>query len=112
MDDSVVFARLHQVVPHLTHSSFSPPDSTNQMASRSVESFCTAHGRVSSGMPGQLLSPGNSIFSWGNLGLIYYVIPWAHPESKSQTASRSVQPFCTAQRQSVPILCNGPPLPP
>jgi len=31
------------------------------------------------------------------------------PESKSQTASRSVQPFLCSSRQSVPILYNGPP---
>ena len=29
----------------------------NPTASRSVEPFCTAHGRVSSGMPGHILSP-------------------------------------------------------
>jgi len=35
------------------------------------------------------------------------------PESKSQTASRSVQPFLRSSRQSVPIslLYNGPPFP-
>ena len=34
------------------------------------------------------------------------------PESKSQTASRSVQPFLHSSPQSVPILYNGPCLPP
>ena len=32
------------------------------------------------------------------------------PKSKSQTASRSVQPFLHSSRQGVAILCNGPPL--
>jgi len=32
------------------------------------------------------------------------------PESKSRTASRSVQPFLHSSRQRVPILYNGPPL--
>jgi len=27
--------------------------------------FCTAHGRVSSGMPGHVLSPNNCPFAWG-----------------------------------------------
>jgi len=30
------------------------------------------------------------------------------PESKSQTVSRSVQPFLHSSRQSLPILYNGP----
>jgi len=34
------------------------------------------------------------------------------PESKSQTASRSVQPFLHTSRQSVPIRYNGTPFPP
>jgi len=34
------------------------------------------------------------------------------PESKSQTTSRSVQPFLHSSLQSVPMLYNGPPLPP
>ena len=32
------------------------------------------------------------------------------PQLKSQTASRSVQPFLHSSRQQVPILYNGPPL--
>jgi len=34
------------------------------------------------------------------------------PYSASQTASRLVQPFLNRSRQTVPILCNGPPLSP
>ena len=59
--------------------------------------FCTLHGRVSSSMPGHVLSPNNCPFAW-DLG------PWPNlnpaslgpPVSITQTASRSVQPFCRA----------------
>jgi len=62
--------------------------------------FCTAYGRVSSGMPGHVLSSSNCPFAWGI---------WAHriraslspPESITQTASRSVQPFCTSSCQNI-----------
>jgi len=43
--------------PNLTHAFFDPPESTTQMASPSVQPFCPADGRVSSGMPGHVLSP-------------------------------------------------------
>jgi len=39
------------------------------------------------------------------------MLPWAHSESKSQTASLSVQPFLYSSRQRVAILYNGPSLP-
>jgi len=46
-------------------ASFRPPESTSQMANRSVQPFFTAHGQVSSGMPGHVLSPNNWPFTWG-----------------------------------------------
>jgi len=73
--------------------------------------FCTAYGRVSSGMPGHVLSPNNCLFAWWI---------WAHlkhaslgsPESITQMAYWSVQPFLDRWLQSVHILYNGMPLPP
>jgi len=35
----IVFARLRQCAPHLTHASFSPPESTSHTAYRSVQPF-------------------------------------------------------------------------
>ena len=54
--------------------------------------FCTAPGRVSSGMPGHVFSHNNCPFQWGIWA------PSIHaslhpPESITQMVSRSVQPF-------------------
>jgi len=60
---------------------------------RSVQPFCTAHGRVSPGMPGHVLSHKNCSLVWIDLDshLIHGCL--GPPESTPQTASRSVQPF-------------------
>ena len=72
--------------------------------------FCTAHGRVSSGMPGHVLSSNNCPFAQGNWAApsnTYFLGPtWVH----NQMASRSVQPFLHRSWQSVAILHNGLPL--
>ena len=73
----MVFARWHQSARHLIHASIGPPESTTRMASRSVQHFCTAHGRVSSGMLVHVLLPKNCPLAWGNLDPIYYM--GAHP---------------------------------
>jgi len=73
--------------------------------------FCTAHGKVSSGMPGHVLSPNNCLFTWGSgPHLTHDSLGLSMPTT--ETASRSVQPFLHRWPQSVPILCNGTPLPP
>jgi len=73
----------------------------NPNSNRSVQPFfCTAHGRVSSGMPGYVLSPNNCPSAWrSGPHLIHASL--GPPESISQTASRSVQPFLYSSRQSV-----------
>ena len=72
--------------------------------------FCTAHGRVSSGMPGHVLSPNNCSFGWGILAPsnTCFLGP---PKSITQTASRSFSRLLHRSRQSVPILYNWPPFP-
>jgi len=52
-------------VPPVTHAP--PTKSTTQPASQSVQLFCTAHGRVSSGMPGHVLSPKDCAFAWRDM---------------------------------------------
>jgi len=47
--------------------SLGPRESTIQIASSSVQPFCTAHGRVSSGMPWHVLYPKNCLLAWGDL---------------------------------------------
>jgi len=89
-----------------------PPESTTQTASRSVQPFCTAHCRVSSGVPGHVLFAKNYAFALGDLETRLIHGCFGPPESKSQTASRSVQPFLRCSLQSRYILYNGPPLPP
>jgi len=51
--------------------------------------FCTAYGWISSGVSGHVLSPKIAPFAWGDLD---------SPESTSQTAFRSVQPFLQGRR--------------
>jgi len=78
-----------------------PSAHSSPQTKRQTDRFChfgTAHDRVSSGMPGHVLSPNNCLFAWGI---------WVHilhaslgpAESITQTASRSVQPFLHSSRQ-------------
>jgi len=68
--------------------------------------FCTALGRVSSGMPGHVFSHNNCPFQWGIWAPSIHAS--LHPtESITQMVSRSVQPFLHRSRQSVAIY--GPP---
>jgi len=86
MDDSMVFARLRQCAPHLIHASLGQPESTTHLDRCS--DFCTAHGTVSTGMPGNVLSP--KIFRSGPPANNASLSP---TKSITQMASRSVQPF-------------------
>jgi len=45
-------------------------------------SFCSADGRVSSGMSQHVLSPKNCAFAWGDLDPIQYMVPWANHQPK------------------------------
>ena len=56
--------------------------------------FCTAHGTVSSGMPWHVLSPNNyplRMGIWAQYTRLNASL--GSPDSTTQTASRSVQPF-------------------
>jgi len=100
MDCSVVFfARWRQCAPHLIDVSLGPPESTSQTPSPSVRPFCTPYAIESlyfrvpilyNGPPLKLpLRMGRSGRPHGSLG---------PPESTTQTASRSVQPFLKVLR--------------
>jgi len=60
-------------------------------------------------MPGHGLSP--KIAPWHGRSGRHLIHSFGPPESSTQTASRSVQPFLYSSSQTVPILYNGPPLP-
>jgi len=64
-----------------------PLECSTQMASRLVQLFCTAHGRVSSAMP------GHYAFACGDLETHLIRGSLGPAEAKSQTTSRSVQLF-------------------
>ena len=68
-DGSILFARLRQCATHVTHTTFGQTESTIQTASRSVQPFCTAHGRVSPSC-GACHSPSKLLLSMirGSLG--------------------------------------------
>jgi len=74
------FSRIHRVVPmsppmralwrHLANTIelVLPSAHLSPQPKRQIDWFshlCTAHGRVSSGMPGHVLSPNNCPFAWG-----------------------------------------------
>jgi len=73
--------------------------------------FCTAHGRVVAlvGMAGHTLPHQSGFFPCGYLDS--HLITWfvSPPDSASQTAPRSIQPFLHSLRQAVLILYNGRP---
>jgi len=72
--------------------------------------FCMAQGRMSSGMPGHVLSTNNYPFPY--VSVPHLVHASLRPsESITQTTSQSVQPFLHRSWQSVAILYSGPPLP-
>ena len=89
------------------HAFFSPPESITQTSCRSLQPFLHSsqhsvfeHARV-------WLSPKSYQAAWGDLVLHLIHGFLDQPESKSQTASRSVQPFLRSSRQSVAILYKG-----
>jgi len=64
------FNGIRQVAPVCTPVCFLGPTRVHtpaQTSSRSVQHFCTAHGRVSSAMFGHFLSPKNCAFACGDL---------------------------------------------
>jgi len=94
MDVSTVFARLRQrssVHPHLTHATLGPVESIHQTASRSVQTFCTAHGRRSLYFAmGRPFSPQNCPCEWWIWSPVSRTLPWAHP---TQNPKRHLDQF-------------------
>jgi len=81
------------------------------MASTSVSHLCAAHGRQSlyftmGSFPPKLPLP------MGDLDHHLTHCSMGPLEPRTQTASRSVQPFLQGSLQSIPIPYNGPPLTP
>jgi len=61
-------------------------------------------------IPGDVLSPKNCPFAWGDLNLHLIHASFGPPESTTQAGSRAVQPFLHSSQQRVAILYNVPPL--
>jgi len=97
MDGSVVFSRWRQCALHLIHASLSPSESTIQTASRSVQRFLHSSWQAVpiliqwAAFPSELPLAHGGSWPWGIWTLIYAFL--GSPESTTQTASRSVQPF-------------------
>ena len=92
-----------------TCSFFRPRETTTQMANWSVQPFCIAHSRVSSGKLHYLetrlnlctlVQPGE--YTWT-------CASFDPPDSTNKTANQSVQPFLHSSWQKVPILYTGRP---
>ena len=93
MDGSIVFTRLCQCSPmwhvlYWAHLSLQPKCYLDQFSQ-----LCTSHGRVSLGMPMQVLFPKNCTFAWCHLEPHGSFCP---PESKSETASQVIFAQLTA----------------
>ena len=67
MDGSVVFARWRQCASHLLNASIGPRESTTKRHLDRFSHFCTAHSKVSSGIPGHVFPLKNYTFAWGDL---------------------------------------------
>jgi len=94
-----------------TCASFGPPESITQRANLSVHLFLySLRQKVPILYNGQPF-PQNCPFSWGS-GSPSIHDSLGESEPIVQTASRSVQPFLHRWPQSVPLLYNGPLLPP
>ena len=81
-----------------------------KMATRSVQPFFHSSRQNVVGHARACLSPNNCPLGWG-IWAASNACFLSQPESTTQTASRSVQPFLHSSRQSVSTLYNGPPLP-
>ena len=94
-DGSVVFTRLCQWAPHLIRASLSPPESTPQMASRSVQPFLHSSYGVSLYFTVRAVhSPSKLPIAMGDVTPppILYVVPWAHSANGIDPFNR----FCRA----------------
>ena len=89
---------------HLTHGSFGPLESSSTTACRSVWPFCTAHCRMSYCFTLRYVFPKTAPSPWWmrSPSNTWYYVP---PESLSQTASRSVQPFLYESQMLCCIQC-------
>ena len=94
-----LFNRTYKVAPmwhRLIHASSGPPESTTQMAS--VQPFCTAHGRQSLYFTTGRPFPFKIVHSHQEIWILSCRGSLGPPESTTQTASRSVQPFLQGSR--------------
>ena len=106
MDDAMVLARWRQYARHLNMFSWAHPSPQPKriLISSAIFAQLTA---VSSGMAGHVLSPKNYTFTQGQSGPLSNMWFLCQPESKSQTTSHSVQPFCTAHGRDLWYFTMG-----
>ena len=79
---------------HLIRVSLGSPRSTSQTESRSIQPFCTAHGRASYTLERAVPSPVKKCScSWGDLDSHLIHGSLGLPDPTTQTAFRSVQLF-------------------
>jgi len=88
-------ANMRELVLPSAHASPQPKQQVDRFSH-----FCTAHSRVSSGMPGHVLFPNNCPFALG-IWAPSNICSLGSPYPITQTASRSVQPLLHSSRQSV-----------
>jgi len=89
--------------PHLLHGSLSPPEPITQTASRSIQPFLHSSRQCRRRCRG-VLFPAKLHLPIGDLNPHLTGGSLAPPDSASQTASRSGQPFMQSSQQTVPIL--------
>ena len=82
--------------PYNTNSSWHPHEFTTQQYLDRFSHFCTAHGRVSSGMPGHARSPKNCPLAWGDLDPHLTHDSLAHPNPLPKWHLNWLSQFCRA----------------
>jgi len=112
MEDSVVFTSWRQCATHLTHASLGSPESSNQIASRSVQPFLHSSRNIVPILHNGPLSPLKTAASYGDLDPHLTHGSLGPPESSNQMESRSVHRLLHSSMQSVLIFYNALPLSP
>jgi len=92
---------------HLIHASLGPPESISQTASRTILLFLHSSRQSVVWHVGACPSPSKLPLPIGDLYPHLIRGFFGLPDSASQRASRSAQPFLHSSRQKVPILYHG-----
>jgi len=108
MDHSIIFARLCQCAPQLTHASLGQPESIPETASNRFSCFCTAHGKTSLYFTtGRPFPPQKCHCTWW-IGIPHLMFPWDHPSPQPKRHVDRFSGLCRAHNCDRPCysICS------